>query len=224
MEPPSSQGWRWAVHPSPLLWNLACREVPGLHLHWSETLAFSHNSLADSPAESCAPAPALPTHTWRGVLAQGMDGWWMVGCMNEGTNEWKTHLTLTTPGSQSREEWFKFVKLLDLVAQFLLTHSSFLEQRSTTIFHNGPDRRYFNCVSPCHNYSTLLLWCRGVHRQYGNKECGCVLTKHYFTEIWISCNFHRSQNTISLLNFLNFYLRVLKIAMDLSYMVFIMLR
>ena len=143
--------------------------------------------------------------------------------MNEGTNEWK-NLTLTTPGSQSREEWFKFVKLLDLVVQFLLTHSSFLEQRSTAIFHNGPDRRYFSCVSPCHNYSTLPLWRRGVHRQYGNKGCGCSPTKHYFTEIWISCDFHRSQNTISLLNFLNFYLRVLKVAVGLSYMVFIMLR
>ena len=157
MEPPSSQGWQRAVHPSPLLWNLACREAPGLRLHWPQTLAFSHLCLAESPAESCAPAPVtLPTHPWRGVLAQGMGGWGMVECMNEGTNEWK-NLTLTTPGSQSREEWFKFVKLLDLVVQFLLTHSSFLEQRSTAIFHNGPDRRYFSCVSPCHNYSTLPL-------------------------------------------------------------------
>ena len=68
-----------AVHPSPLLWNLACREVSTLRLHWPQTLAFSHVHVAESPAESCAPAPVTPPHPHlEGSVGSGR-GWMVNG-------------------------------------------------------------------------------------------------------------------------------------------------
>lgn len=79
--------------------------------------------------------------------------------MNEWkVNEWKVHLALTAPNSQCRGEWLEVVYiLLYLAAQFLLTHSDFLEQGPRSIFCKGPHNKYFWFLpySVCHSYLVL---------------------------------------------------------------------